>query len=89
MTGTGARGTDPASLPPVSRKGAATPLDFPFGAVQIPRQCGAVAQLVERIVRNDEARGSIPLGSTNHFYTIYFKGLSQPFPTGVSHLSVS
>ena len=25
---------------------------------------GAVAQLGERIVRNDEARGSIPLGST-------------------------
>ena len=25
---------------------------------------GAVAQLVERIVRNDEVRGSIPLGST-------------------------
>ena len=25
---------------------------------------GAVAQLVERVVRNDEARGSIPLGST-------------------------
>ena len=28
------------------------------------RGSGAVAQLVERIVRNDEARGSIPLGST-------------------------
>ena len=25
---------------------------------------GAVAQLVERIVRNDEVRGSIPLSST-------------------------
>ena len=25
---------------------------------------GAVAQLVERIVRNDEVRGSTPLGST-------------------------
>jgi hypothetical protein len=26
---------------------------------------GAVAQLVERVVRNDEVRGSIPLRSTN------------------------
>ena len=25
---------------------------------------GAVAQLVERVVRNDEVRGSTPLGST-------------------------
>ena len=29
-----------------------------------PRLCGAVAQLGERVVRNDEVRGSIPLGST-------------------------
>ena len=28
---------------------------------------GAVAQLGERIVRNDEVRGSIPLSSTNPF----------------------
>ena len=26
---------------------------------------GAVAQLGERVVRNDEVRGSIPLGSTS------------------------
>ena len=26
---------------------------------------GALAQLGERVVRNDEVRGSIPLGSTN------------------------
>ncbi len=26
--------------------------------------CGAVAQLGERLVRNEEVRGSIPLGST-------------------------
>ncbi len=32
---------------------------------------GAVAQLGERVVRNDEVRGSIPLGSTNGFQTIY------------------
>jgi hypothetical protein len=31
---------------------------------------GAVAQLVERIVRNDEARGSIPLGSTKEIKEI-------------------
>ena len=29
------------------------------------RSFGAVAQLGERVVRNDEVRGSIPLGSTN------------------------
>ena len=27
---------------------------------------GAVAQLGERVVRNDEVRGSIPLGSTSN-----------------------
>jgi hypothetical protein len=32
---------------------------------------GAVAQLGERVVRNDEVRGSIPLGST--------KGLKELF----------
>ena len=30
---------------------------------------GAVAQLGERVVRNDEVRGSIPLGSTSSFPT--------------------
>jgi hypothetical protein len=29
---------------------------------------GAVAQLGERVVRNDEVRGSIPLGSTTLSY---------------------
>ncbi len=33
-------------------------------------ECGAVAQSGERVVRNDEVRGSIPLGSTNHFVMI-------------------
>ena len=28
---------------------------------------GAVAQMGERVVRNDEVRGSIPLGSTRNF----------------------
>lgn len=28
-------------------------------------ECGGIAQLVERVVRNDEARGSNPLTSTN------------------------
>ncbi len=27
--------------------------------------CGVVAQLVERLVRNEKVRGSTPLGSTN------------------------
>ena len=31
------------------------------------RHHGAVAQLGERVVRNDEVRGSIPLGSTINF----------------------
>src|ERR1051326_2712154 len=30
-----------------------------------PTRIGAVAQLGERLVRNEEVRGSIPLGSTN------------------------
>ena len=41
-------------------------LDF---AVKLGHQarpwCGAVAQLGERVVRNDEVSGSIPLSSTN------------------------
>ena len=36
---------------------------------------GAVAQLGERVVRNDEVRGSIPLGST-----INFSGFSISYP---------
>lgn len=30
---------------------------------------GAVAQMGERVVRNDEVRGSIPLGSTRYHRT--------------------
>ena len=40
---------------------------------------GVVAQLVERVVRNDEVRGSIPLNSTNSHNNIkklYFWSLS-------------
>ena len=33
-------------------------------------ECGAVAQSGERVVRNDEVRGSIPLGSTIYPVTI-------------------
>src|SRR6185312_2226901 len=62
------------------------PLDFARGAEHCPRRAagrpglsaardGAVAQLGERLVRNEEVRGSIPLSSTtvsappihNHF----------------------
>jgi hypothetical protein len=32
----------------------------------IPNPCGAIAQLGERIVRNDEVVGSIPTSSTNN-----------------------
>ena len=31
---------------------------------RIPSNCGAIAQLGERVVRNDEAIGSIPISST-------------------------
>ena len=34
-------------------------------AVKLVKVCGAVAQLGERLVRNEEASGSIPLSSTN------------------------
>jgi hypothetical protein len=32
---------------------------------------GAIAQLGERVVRNDEAVGSIPTSSTNLFYQLH------------------
>jgi hypothetical protein len=41
---------------------------------------GAVAQLVERVVRNDEVRGSIPLRSTNLFREDFLMG----YGTGTS-----
>jgi hypothetical protein len=34
---------------------------------KLMKVCGAVAQLGERLVRNEEASGSIPLSSTNSF----------------------
>ena len=37
---------------------------FPNAGLRENTRCGAVAQLGERVVRNDEVRGSIPLGST-------------------------
>ena len=36
-----------------------------FASSHIAGGLGAVAQLGERVVRNDEVSGSIPLGSTN------------------------
>ena len=39
----------------------------------VPNPCGAIAQLGERIVRNDEVVGSIPTSSTK------FQQLSDPF----------
>src|SRR5438105_7400380 len=33
--------------------------------INLPAECGAIAQLGERIVRNDEVVGSIPTSSTN------------------------
>ena len=37
----------------------------PDRRLSIAARIGAVAQLGERVVRNDEVRGSIPLGSTS------------------------
>jgi hypothetical protein len=39
---------------------------------------GAVAQLGERLVRNEEVRGSIPLGSTN--IEFHLRSFCQPTP---------
>ena len=51
------------SFVPVPRSGAI--LDR-FGTIRHIALCrGAVAQLGERVVRNDEVVGSIPIGSTN------------------------
>ena len=41
-----------------------------FGGFRFRGVFGAIAQLVERVVRNDEVRGSIPLCSTS----IYLQG---------------
>ncbi len=52
---------------PLSPAFYTTQMRFDFHAsaeyTSICRQCGAVAQLVERFVRNEEARGSNPLSS--------------------------
>src|SRR6202789_566974 len=48
------------------RRTISSPASLPYRsiAVKIKRVCGAVAQLGERLVRNEEASGSIPLSST-------------------------
>ena len=48
-----------------------TALTCKAGPADNARLDGAVAQLGERVVRNDEVRGSIPLGSTNVFNALY------------------
>ena len=50
---------------------------------------GAVAQLGERVVRNDEVRGSIPLGSTTHFVWPLVCGLPPANPTRWFRFEVS
>ncbi len=59
-------------LPPPIRE--ATARMDPIG---FKNQIGAVAQLVERVVRNDEVRGSIPLSST-------IRNLVIPAKAGIS-----
>ena len=51
----------------------------------IPRLPGAVAQMVERLVRNEEVRGSIPLGSTRNPFQI--GGIHCATPTSVASLA--
>ncbi len=54
------------------RRGLPTPSPCVSISPEIPSaaQCGAVAQLGERSVRNAEVEGSIPFGSTSlHFET--------------------
>ncbi len=53
------------------------------------RWCGAVAQLGERVVRNDEVSGSIPLSSTiagfeNSAVRLYAPGQRQSRTCGMS-----
>jgi hypothetical protein len=65
------------------------PLDNRGGMGQIRTRCGAVAQLGERVVRNDEVRGSIPLCSTKPPHRALPQGrgnaskLGNPTPLGV------
>jgi hypothetical protein len=44
---------------------------MPFCA-KLPELVGVVAQLVERLVRNEEVRGSTPLGSTTFIFITSF-----------------
>jgi uncharacterized protein len=46
------------------------PLDRPKAGTLSAPLPGAVAQLVERLVRNEEVSGSIPLGSTRNLQTV-------------------
>ena len=50
----------------ISGYGAMGALDRDGPKRVIPRLPGAVAQLVERLVRNEKVSGSIPLGSTRN-----------------------
>ena len=56
----------------------------PKGAATRGGQGGAVAQLGERIVRNDEVRGSIPLSSTSPGKPIPFPSASALSPPPLS-----
>ena len=52
--------------------------------------CGAIAQLGERVVRNDEAVGSIPTSSTistPHEFRFHKPGFHPAFLAGLVRLS--
>ncbi len=49
---------------------------------------GAVAQLGERVVRNDEVRGSIPLGSTININNVGVFALSYGISPLYPHLNL-
>src|SRR5579859_897099 len=44
----------------------------------LTRRFGAIAQLGERVVRNDEVGGSIPPGSTNRRPRSHYKSAANP-----------
>src|ERR1700735_5014442 len=56
------------------------------GPLCAPLPKGAVAQLVERLVRNEEVSGSIPLGSTRAFIN---QCISRLAPPGVRLCAIS
>ena len=64
--------TEKATPKKVERSEAFSLDESGFASIVFPRNFGGIAQLVERVVRNDEAWGSNPHTSTN-FASAKFK----------------